>query len=170
MLSLSCANHIHKSDLYCRTQSPTHTHTHLHECQAEVVSCAAPVHWVLCDVERKACYLLIHQNSKVVTWKIHKKTKPVFHNFSLTVSLFFSVIQETGVYPSSKKQKTFPKCPNFSSTSSYQPVPSRHVFSQQSPLDLHSVTMVSAMPSTDVLFSQSYQTDFGPAYQVYDDF
>lgn len=37
------------------------------ECKAEVVGRAAPVHRVLDDAEGKACYLLIHQDAKVVT-------------------------------------------------------------------------------------------------------
>lgn len=45
----------------------TSNHRHLHECQAEVVGGAAPVHWVFHDVEGKACHLLIHQDVKVIT-------------------------------------------------------------------------------------------------------
>lgn len=56
----------------------THTHAYLHECQAEVVGSAAPVHRVLYDVEGKACHLLIHQNAKVITWDTHTHTQSGF--------------------------------------------------------------------------------------------
>ncbi len=52
-----------------QSHTHTHKHTHLHECQTEVVGSAAPVHRVLYDVEGEDCHLLIHQDSKVITWK-----------------------------------------------------------------------------------------------------
>lgn len=52
----------------------TFKHIHLHECQAEVVGSAAPVHWVLHDVEGKDCHLLIHQDAKVITWETDAHT------------------------------------------------------------------------------------------------
>lgn len=40
--------------------------SYLHECQAEVVGSAAPVHWVLHNVEGKDRHLLIQQDAKII--------------------------------------------------------------------------------------------------------
>lgn len=43
--------------------------SYLHECQAEVVGSAAPVHWVLHDVEGKDRHFLIQQDAKIISWE-----------------------------------------------------------------------------------------------------
>lgn len=41
---------------------------YLHECKAEVVGGAAPVHRVFYNTEGKTCHLLFHQKAKVVAY------------------------------------------------------------------------------------------------------